>query len=268
MRLNSPTIPLQVISASSLSKFVTCPESWRRRYLQKERDSFGLARFMGTVDHETIAYMFGRKMEGKVLTEEELEQSYLNIWNHEMEKADNPVFGEAERMETYNKGLQMIQLYRETVAERVEPVAVEQKYEETIRGIPMPLIGYLDLETSYSIIERKTAATKLRKPKETWRFQGRIYQLFKDKPIEWQITTKQKTPQIVTGMDEDELWMMPQNKDETVAMIKRTYDQISYLYRRYGADEPWPTNGVLHPWMCGYCKHGPDEQNDCIAWRR
>lgn len=268
MRLSSPSIPIQTLSATSLSKFVTCPESFRRRYLQKERDSFGLARFMGTVDHETIAYLFSRKMEGKVLTEEELEEAFGNIWNHELEKAGDPVFAETERMETYNKGIRMIQLYREKVADRIEPLAVEQKFEETIPGIPVPLIGYVDLETSYAIIERKTSATKLKKPKPGWKYQGRIYQLFIDKPIEFQITTKQVTPQIVTGMDEDELFLMQQNKDVTVRMIKQTYEQMQYLYGRYGADEPWPTDGVLHDWMCSFCKHGPGEQNDCIAHRR
>lgn len=273
MRLGSFKLPMDTLSASSISKFVSCPEAWRRRYLLKERDGFGVDRFVGTVDHGTLAGAFDVKLKtGEVWDTEYVAGAYDWCWGVELEKEirmnGDPTWGDNDPEKLRERGKLMATTYWNALGGVVEPVAIEQRFEETISGVPVPIIGYVDIEDKPSIIERKTAKTKLSKPKPAWSFQARVYQLFIRKPVEWQITTKQVTPQLCLGRDVPGLTLPVQSADHTVRMIQQTVHQLNDFYQRYGADTPWPTLGTFHDWLCGYCQHGPAMKSDCVAWAK
>lgn len=268
MRLGGMKLPVETFSATSLAKAVACPESWRRRYLCKERDGFGVERFVGTVDHETMACFFKDKMAGIEWKPETLAYAYDMIWNKELDKEEYPVFNDQSPTKLMERGRLMVETYREQVAHLVDPVAVEERFEIAIPGVPVPLIGYIDVETTEKIIERKTSKTKLAKPKPVWAFQGRLYQLQSPKPVEWHVITKQVTPQVVTGRDVPGLAMQVHSSDQTVTLIQQTVEILNGLYQRYGADQPWPTLGTFHDWLCSYCQHGPSMKSDCVAWAK
>lgn len=249
-------------------KFVACPEEFRRRYLLKEYDAFSVDRLIGELDHKVIACNFLWKMDlGQDMALENLLGVYHSTWDEAIVKQE-PLWGLVSPADTRDLGEMMVTAYREQVAPSVNPIAVEQKFVETIPGVPVPLLGYIDVETQERIIERKTDKTKPTKPKPGWRFQARIYQLAINKPVEFQITTKQKTPQIVTHFTNPEMLLLRDNPDQTVRQIVRIVESMNDCYQRYGAKDPWPTNGVLHDWKCGYCTYGPNHKTTCPAWAR
>lgn len=264
MRLGGMKLPVETFSATSLAKAVACPESWRRRYLCKERDGFGVERFVGTVDHETMACFFKDKMAGIEWKPETLAYAYDMIWNKELDKEEYPVFNDQSPTKLMERGRLMVETYREQVAHLVDPVAVEERFEIAIPGVPVPLIGYIDVETTEKIIERKTSKTKLAKPKPVWAFQARLYHLATSKGVDFHVITKQVTPQVVTPVQAPGLsiGVEAMNPDSTVQFIVGVVESLNDLFERYGADSPWPTSGQLHPFLCDWCNVRPT----CVAW--
>jgi len=261
-------LPLEFLSATSLMKAVACPEAWRRRYILHEKEGFGVDRFVGSVDHATIAgFMEDKKNTGLDWTPEQLFGAYDYCWGDELEKSEQggepPSFGIQDPEKLKEQGKLMVHTYVKEAGKQVKPVAVENRFEERIPGVPIPVLGYIDLEESDRIIERKTSKTKVSKPRPGWLFQGRIYQLCQRKPVEWHVTTRQVTPQVLTGIT-----LPIENPDVTVSMIQQIYFVLNDYYRRYGSTSPWPTTGLFHEWLCSKCGFGPNMQASCVAWRQ
>jgi hypothetical protein len=257
MRLTQLRLPVEGFSATSLAKAIQCPEAWRHKYLLQDPEPFGTEKFMGSVDHKTFeAFYKDHVSSGLWWSLEQTLNAFRYLW---YDDEDTPAdFDETGSL--YEKGELMVTRYYEDVAQTIEPFQIEQRFEERIPGVDLPLRGYIDLETADRIVERKTTGTKVSKPKATWRLQGRIYQLVSRKPIEWHVTTRQARPQVVTGI------MLPAPEpaevDVTVKVIRQTINNLNDLYLRYGSTQPWPTTGLFHEWACSYCAF----INRCPAW--
>ena len=265
MRLARAHLPIEHLSATSLSKAVSCPEAWRRRYLLHEREGFGVDRFVGTVDHKTIEAFMADKMEtGETWTPDQLAAAYSYVWEDELLRLDGeePSWGLQSPAALQEQGQLMVHTYVEQASSSVAPIAVEQRFEERLPGVPVPVIGYIDIETSDRIVERKTSKQKVSSPKPGWRFQAALYQLAVRKPVEWQITVRNVTPVVLTGMT-----MSPGNADVAVMQVQQIYSTLEHYWHTYGPRSPWPTLGVHHPWICGTCMYGPKLQASCVAWR-
>lgn len=263
MRLSGWALPMGHVSATMLAKAVQCPEAFRRRYLLHEREVTYPDRFIGTVEHATHAYNFEQKIKtGKDLDLEWMRGVFRARWDTNEEK-EAPEWGDEDPEKHKTKTLTMVELYHNTVSPTVNPVAVESRFEERIPGVPVPLMGVIDVTTPDSLIERKTTKVKQAKPKSAWRFQARLYQLVDPKPVDFHVVTKQAQPQVFTPASEPELRLPVANHDLTVRMIEQTITRISDLYARYGSDQPWPVEGIFHDWLCSYCGHRPN----CVAWR-
>lgn len=269
MRLSGFKVPVERLSATSLAEAAVCPEMFRQRRLLKYRDRTWLDGFLGSVHHSTIEENFRWKMDtGRDQSYDTQQQVYMRSWQEKIDKDGEPEW-KIHPEKAMELGLKMIQSFHTEVAPHVNPLAVEEWFEEEIPGIPVPLVGKIDVETSSAINEFKTAKQKVSKPKPKWRFQGRIYQLIVNKPVAWTVTTKQVTPQNYTEANTPTLLMPMGNNDNTVKLIQQTAETINDLYIRYGADTPWPTNGVFGDWTCDYCPFGPKNPSPtCPAWRK
>ena len=263
MRLARQQLPIEHLSATSLAKAVACPEAFRRRYLLHEREGFGVDRFVGTVDHKTIeAFMSDKKETGASWSPDLLASAYSYTWEEELAKESEPSWGLQSPAALQEQGQLMVHTYVEQAAASVDPVAVEQRFEERLPGIPVPLIGYIDIETADRIVERKTSKQKVSSPKPGWRFQAALYQLSVRKPVEWHVTTRQVTPQVLTGLIQS-----PGDPDRTVLKLQQLYALLEHYFNSYGPRSPWPTLGTHHEWFCSRCQHGPNMISDCVAWR-
>lgn len=224
--------------------------------------------FIGRVHHDTIAENFRQKVTTHEDQTLEMQQGiYKYKWVEQIEKEGDPVWTDnPEKVEKL--GLQMIETFHTNVAPTIVPIAVEQRFEERVPGLPVPVVGYIDTEESQVLDEFKTVKQKVSSPKPNWRFQARIYQLFARKPVIWTVTTKQKTPVNWTWAECPDLRMEIQNPDVTVRMMVQATEMLNDYYARYGPDSPWPMTGLMHQWLCSYCSAGPQNPNPtCLAWK-
>lgn len=267
MRLSGWQLPAEYLSASSLTLFMTCAEQYRLRKIKKIPEGAGLSRFIGQVDHATTATNLTRKVTSKVdMPALELAEIFHSEWDNTISEEGEPDWEGSEEEIERDRGLSMAMMYHEYVSPSIIPIKVEQRFEEMIPGIPVPIIGYPDIEESGQIIERKTSATKVNKPKPAWIFQGRIYSLVIGKQVAWHCVTKQKTPQITTPETSPDLLLPRSNNDATVRTLQDAAYLLNETYIRLGPDRPWSTNGTFHPWACDFCAFGRKYANSCVAW--
>lgn len=255
---------MEHISATSLAKAIICSEQFRRRYLLKEPEIFGVDRFIGSLDHAIHAENFKQKItSGEDLDLAWMHGKYRARWDMTIDEKGEPVWRDDSPEDVYAKGLKMLDAYHLSVSPTVNPVLVEQRFEERLSGVSVPIIGYMDIVEETRIIERKTAKQKVSKPKPEWRFQGRIYQLVADLATDFHIVTKQSSPVVYTPENAPELRFEKGNPDVVVQLIQQTVQRIQDLHDRYGPDHPWPTEGIFHPYMCDYCNY---KDTGCPAW--
>ena len=269
MLLSGFKLPVDHLSASAIGDFLSCPEKFRQERILKIPKRVYLDGFIGRVHHDTLAANLSQKVEtGIDQTLAQAESTYRYAWAEQIEKEGEPEWVEhPERVEEL--GLKMLKTFHEHIAPTIKPIAVEQRFEERINGLPVPLVGYIDTEETNVIDEFKTAKAKTSSPKPNWKFQGRVYQILSRKPVIWTVTTKQKTPVNWTWDTCPELKMEPINPDITVRAIVQAAEMLNDFYARYGPNEPWPQTGLMHPWLCGYCSAGPtNPQPRCPAWKK
>jgi hypothetical protein len=272
--------PLRHLSHSSYSKFLLCPDDWRRHYLLGERTPPSAAMFLGARVDDALTTYYRRILErGHTLTLDQLQDAYRDHWTRELaaETAKRGVRWDAELDEprAFTLGLEAIGL---TLTELVpligRPVAVQRELEYTLApGLEWTIQGFLDLETVRespdrigepvaAIVDYKVKSTLHSQAKADHDPQAGLYlagRWLTAQPAEQfcfaQIGkpgARRKTMSsafVVTRRSTGQL-------RTTLARIAQAASQIAALYERYGPDEPW---GFADPggWKCSprYCAH-------------
>lgn len=268
MRLSGWQVPIEHLSASSLAMFIECPEKWRLRRIQKVPESTGIDKWLGIIDHETHAVNLTRKItEHEDLDDVAMRKIYDETWDNELQEEGEPDWLGADPDQTREHGQLIMHTYHDLVSPTVQPIAVETRFEEQLPGVPVKLVGYVDVEEKARLIERKTTKTRMSKPKPGWLLQGRLYSMVFQKPVEWQVVTRAKTPTVCLPETDPDLRLEVGGGDGVVLLVQQAAYMLNDLYTRYGPDSPWPTTGILHPFLCGYCFAGPKYNFRCSAWK-
>lgn len=251
---------LKHVSPSSINRFLRCPENFRQRYLLHKTDIAGPKALQGTADSVAFADFYRASMGDILLDLELIEDTYRDTihaksdeYNLEDETTDSLV----------DKGIPSVRAYYEVAKSMPRPVAVEEKVLIERPSLPIPIMGYLDVEFPEIIIDRKGAANRSMHP--DWRLQLRIYSAAREKPAGVHITTRTKVPAVYTPADGDEYQeaYSGAKADRTIRMVGRTMAQIEACLIQFGPDESWPTlPGLSHTWACGKCPY----KRDCEAW--
>jgi len=262
VRLTSFHLPVDHLSATSLSLAISCPEAFRLRYVRHEPERLNIPKLVGSAFHAVLADNWRWKLEkGDDLPGPVALQRLQGAWDDVIEKEGDPEWKQPPSDVLTNSSL-MVSSYLESEAPKVQPLATEQRFEETIPEIPVPVVGYVDCETKSAILETKTTARKETKPKPRWKLQAKVYQLSLRKPVMHQIVTRQATPKIYTPESEPGLLTPVADPDQTVLIMQRAVATLNDYYARWGADEPWPPNGIFSDYLCSYCAFVPK----CVAW--
>lgn len=133
------------LSYSSISAYLACGEAWRRKYIDHEPTTTTPALVFGTAIHGTVeAYVQGQG-------------DLLGMWGEQWRKATEgqPVaWGLDTPEQHYNEGVRM--LSNEQVQyglSALHPLAngIERKVELRVPGVPIPIVGYIDIITEDGI---------------------------------------------------------------------------------------------------------------------
>lgn len=262
------------LSASSVGMLFRCPRQFQRRYLFGEKERPGEGIVVGSFFHEAIQHNYIQKVEShtdlplsevvqylqdaavpKVLEEE---GGVENIrWDSNLDTARK----DAERMTA---------AYTQVVVPRIQPVGVEDRFEISVPGLHVPVIGYVDTWEAERTLDTKTGKQAASKVKPSWQLQGRLYAYATGRPTEYHAISRAKTPKIVTGL-ESEAMIVPVPTDgqfDNMGHLFRTAaEQISYYWERHGTEESWPTFGAVPDFTrnmlpCDFCGW----RQGCPAW--
>ena len=257
--------PLEHLSASSITKFIQCPEQWRNKYLQRQPEQMFAPLFIGKVHHDVAAEMFNRKMNGEILTEGEAKSLYRMKWDDIIDDDGEVNWKDDDPKEMFRRGMNMTLMFKEHVVDTSNPIAIEQRVDISLGNDLPPIVGYVDMVERNRIREFKTTAVKVTTPKPAWRFQARIYQTALGLPVEWTVITRQVEPRLYLPEDNPDLRMNFVDVRNTMRIVMNAVERMTMLYEKYGPDEPWPTDGMFGQ-SCGFCAKGPKFRNDCPGW--
>lgn len=288
------------ISASSIKTFSACPEQFRRRYLLGEKQAPAAAALWGRADHAAAGFNYGQKVDShQDRPVEDVKEKFAAELDSEVEQAGGineldwtgaklnrePVKGVSGRnraiADVKDRGVMLVERYHLDVAPAVQPLAVEEPFELRLEGVPVPIIGYIDLpaegppvvtekgetviaDRAARIVEKKTAAKRASKPEPDWSFQTALYQLARWLPVEYQVSVKTQDPYVLHADPNLAVKASTARKRFAERIVRSLVLELGWCYLTFGADEPWPAaRALLHQWRCGYCGYEPT-----CPWRR
>lgn len=249
------------LSASSISKFLECPESWRLKYIKGEPDIPNIYAIWGTAHHAAIHKNMKQKVESK---EDCSTMEVLNEFEDTLEEEIALAGPDLQwRKETYanvrNIGVKLVSCYHKTIAPTIEPIRAEEEFNFVDEILPVPIKGIIDIETQTKVIDLKTSSRRVLHPKDEWTVQGHIYQLVSLKPVDWHICVKAQAPYVLCP---PETWTLRMDLDMRaqgvrLMFIKDVIEHIEFLYKTRGPDLPWSGTGVYNGscWKCPYNKN-------------
>ena len=146
--------PLRHLSHSSYTRFLLCPEDWRRHYLHGERIAPSGAMFLGSRVDDALTIYYRHLLErGEALTLDQLTDAYRDHWS----SSSNPKSrtrgihwdAELDEQAAFDIGLDALELtFAELIPQLGRPVAVQRKLEYALApGLEWTVQCYLDLET-------------------------------------------------------------------------------------------------------------------------
>ncbi len=271
--------PLRHLSHSSYSKFLLCPDDWRRHYLKGERTPPSAAMFLGgRVDDALTTYHRHLLERGDALTLDQLQDAYRDHWTRELaaENGRRGVRWDAELDEpaAFTMGLAAVALTLTELVPRLgRPVAVQRELSYALApGLDWTIRGFLDLETLRepedggelvpAIVDYKVKSTLHSQAKADHDPQAGLYlagRWLTGQPAEQFCFAQIGKP----GKRRKEMSTAlvatrrtPGQLRAVLARIAQAASQIAALYDRYGPDDPW---GFADPagWKCSprYCAH-------------
>jgi hypothetical protein len=273
--------PMRHLSNSSYTKFLLCPEDWRRHYLKGQRTPPSGAMFLGSRVDDAVSGFYARQLErGEILDVPQVCDLYRDRWKQKLaeEHGKRGIDWEPDLSErdAFTIGIDALTMtFAELVPHLGRPVAVQRKLEFTIAPqVEWTVQCFLDLETLRDpdpdgpaegvaeVVDYKVKSSLISQAKADVDPQAGLYlagrwlegrpaaafrfaQIAKPGSKRKHMSTALVTTTRSIGQQRGSL-----------ARIAQAASQIHALYERYGPDEPW---GFADPtsWKCSkrYCQH-------------
>jgi hypothetical protein len=269
--------PLRHLSPSSYTRFLLCPEDWRRHYLLGERFAPSGAMFLGSRVDDALTLYYRQMLERReALALDQLRDAYRDRWfeqlEHEEQARGIKWEPDLDEQAAFQIGLDAIELtFAELIPKLGRPIAVQRRLEYTLApGLEWTVQCHLDLETLRedggrpvpTVVDYKVKSTPLTAAKADHDPQAGLYlagrwlegdparefcfaQIAKPGPRRKQISASLVTTSRTQGQLRGLL-----------ARIAQAASLICALHERYGPERPW---GFADPsgWKCSprYCSH-------------
>lgn len=168
--------PIEHLSYSSISTYLLCPESWRRRYILKEKTLTATALVFGSAVHNTI--------EACIQGGGSLQERWHENWAAQVAQDGEIEWGtdtagsmaaDGERILSTPAVLDMIEQVRRNYDPTREH-SIERRVELRVPGVPIPIIGYIDIITRDGVPgDFKTASRMWAADKASQEMQPLVY---------------------------------------------------------------------------------------------
>jgi hypothetical protein len=263
--------PLRHLSPSSYSLWVSCPEAWRRRYIQGEKPPPSGSMFLGSrVDDALSAYHRRILDHGDRLASDQVLDLYCKNWQAELEaeRDEQGIEWEEDLAEraAFELGRQAVALaMAELIPHLGNPIDVQRRLEFSIApGLEWTVLCYLDLETLRdhggdqpvpTVADFKVKSTPITQDRADTDPQAGIY--LAGRWLEGHAATELLFAQIAKpGARRKQMATSLVGTKRTtgqmrgmLARVALAASQIAASYERYGPDQPW---GFADPasWKC------------------
>lgn len=157
--------PVNILSYSSISTYLICGAYWKFKYIHKIKTPLPAPAFFGIVFHQAIGDYLTQGTQKKTLAEWVGE-----TWDYKKYEWENCPGGIAwdkpaadQRKEIINLATfepLITELDSLNVAYDQDGPAIERKFQFTLPGVDVPIVGYIDLiDQSGNLIDIKTTST-------------------------------------------------------------------------------------------------------------
>lgn len=208
---------IEHLSYSSISLFLDCPAAWRMKYLDKLPTRSGPALVFGSAWHNTIE-TFLTQAEYKPLPElwqaawiSQMERDGASVdWGFETPEShfnQGYTWATAPKIASDNGDYAGMETFLKTIKPQVREgkPSIERKIELRVPGVPIPVIGYIDITTDDGVPgDFKTSSKSWGADKATGSLQTLFYlaalnqlgEPVKDGRFRHYVFIKNKTPKV------------------------------------------------------------------------
>lgn len=243
--------PVGILSPSSISTYLKCPEWFRRQYVKDEKRERGAWAVSGTAFHEARHMALAWQMEhGQSYPEEKIGTLFEEAWQASLREGAAEWRGTTpEKQREIAWG--MFDAYQHGLGKSVIPVAMEEWVKTYVEGVPVPVLGKVDVVTRSpsEVIDTKTGRQLFHQMKDEHMIQGSIYCLATNLPVRWHSVSEKPAASTNENLRLDPT---PKVLNAARAYVKDVYEGVRRLLDTRGTDEPWPLHGPASG-QCKYC---------------
>lgn len=182
------TLPVPHLSWSSINTYLSCPERWRRRYLELEYEAPNQKMVAGKVVGRAVAAGYIDKIQSGTINTELVSDTFETEW---AEAVDDDVDWEGLAPgQVKDQAAESLLVYAPMMA-TVDPVTVEESFEIRFRDADWITLGYMDFLDSSSIFDLKVSSRAKTQADLDNDGQATVYTLAKQvqgeglKPFKW-----------------------------------------------------------------------------------
>lgn len=271
----------RVLSPSSVSTFLTCPEQWRRVYCLGEYSRVSGALVIGGAESAAAeANFLHKRAEGADMALADVEYRAAEAFETDLGQREvdwEPKDGEGSPGEALDTTIRLVRVGHSDEYPLVrQPVIVEGEANFQVDGSPL-VRAYVDVTEPGRIVSRKTSSKKSMAgskaaPSRSWFLQSAIESAALGLPSVWHVLVKGDL-RLVAG-DTDPAFCAPDVGRATelaTRLVSTATRSMRALLAELGPYETWPTTAAMHfaakgaggMTSCGFCAF----RETCPAWQ-
>ncbi len=176
------------LSVSSIEDYMECGLHYKFSRIDKLKTKYRAdAMVFGSAIHNVLAEFNQERLIGKILSVTELQDRFEHHWTAYAKGKEDILYKKGKTFEILmQEGKELIRVFGENIEksgmQKHTVIAIEEAFEFHLQGLPMPMIGVMDLveeddQGNIYIIDYKTSAAAYSADKINNHFQLTVYQI-------------------------------------------------------------------------------------------